>query len=105
MGIFKPSVNQIEKWKEQKNVKKLLGGLSIQDYAIQQAAAEALSKIGGQEVLDYCKEKAKDFDPKIRWLISLILGGIGTPQAMKILGTVEDPTETLSQRIKTDRKK
>jgi HEAT repeat protein len=91
MGLFSISPEKVERWTQEKNVKKLLGCLKSDDAAVRRMATESLGKIGGTEVLDYCRQNAQSPDDKTRWHITQILGQITSPEAMTILGTVKAP--------------
>lgn len=100
MSLFGPSPEKIEKWTEQKNASKLLSCLSSDDATMRRLAAEGLGKVGGPEVLEYCKSNARNSDHNVRWHISQILGLMGTPEAMKIMQDVMDPTEAIKRGAK-----
>jgi HEAT repeat protein len=100
MSLLEPTAEKINKWTAERNVKKLLDALGAKDAAIQRLAVEGLSRVRGPEVFDYCRKNAKSEDRTVRWQVTQILGLIGTPDAMKILEAVDDPTEALEQTLK-----
>jgi HEAT repeat protein len=100
MGLFGASPEKIEKWTEKGNIKKLIGVLNSDDAALKRMASDAMGKIGGQDVLDYCKENSENADDKVRWHVTQILGNIGTKEAMDILSTVNDPLNKMTKRLK-----
>jgi HEAT repeat protein len=99
MPLFETTVGRVEKWTKQGDVKNLLKALKSDNGAVQQAAAEGLGKLGGNEVLDHCRSMANNPDQRQRWLVSLILGAIATPPAMEILASVEDPSDKMTRLI------
>jgi HEAT repeat protein len=100
MALFGASPEKVEKWIAKGNVKKLIGALTSEDAVIRRMTAEGLGKIGGPEVLEYCRENAVSSNQEIRWSITQILGIIGSPEAVKILETVRDPAEASGMRAK-----
>ncbi|MBZ0270664.1 HEAT repeat domain-containing protein [bacterium] len=100
MALFGPTHEKIERWSAERNAKKLLGALSSDDSTIRRAAAEALGRIPSPEVLDYCRKRANSTDQNERWTVTQILGFIGTPEAMKILETVQDPNSLWDEKIR-----
>lgn len=104
MPLFETTISKVENWTATKNVKKLFGALSSADAVVQRAAAEGLSRIRTPEVLQYCRANAMDTNPKVRWHITQILGLIGTSEAMKILETVEDPTDAIQKKLEMQKK-
>ena len=95
MALFGPTSEKVEKWVATGKINKLIGALQSSDAVIRRLAAEGLGKIGGPQVLDFCKENASSMDENVRWHITQILGLIGTPEAMKILETVQNPAEKI----------
>jgi len=103
MGLFSTTLEKVERWTGERNVKKLLGCLTSSDAAVRRAATEGLGKIGGPEVIEYCRKNAQNPDDKTRWHVTQVLGQIGSPEAMAILGTVKSPgdwTEKAEEWIK-----
>ncbi|MCZ7582349.1 MAG: HEAT repeat domain-containing protein [Deltaproteobacteria bacterium] len=100
MSIFGVSAEKVEKWTQDGNAKKLLGALKSDDAVIRRLAAEGLAKVGGEDVLAYCKKNAQDPDKNVRWHITQILAMMGTPEAVRILAEVKDPTSEWDERAK-----
>jgi HEAT repeat protein len=100
MSIFATTPDKIAKWVETRKVDKLVHALQSKDAVVCELATEGLAKIGGAEVLQYCRENARHSEQHMRWQITKILGLIGTPEAMKILETVEDPTDAIRRTAK-----
>ena len=100
MALFKPTIEKVQVWASKGNVKKLIEALSSSDAAVQRFAVEGLGKIGGRETLEYCRQNATNKDPKVRWHVTQILGLLGSPEAVKILSTVDDPTVALEKSLK-----
>lgn len=100
MGLFGPTPEKVEKWVQARKVKKLIGALNSDDAIVVRMAAEGLGKVGGSEVLQYCKDNAANENKDVRWQITKILGLIGSPAAMEILGTVQDPIDAIGRRVK-----
>jgi HEAT repeat protein len=100
MSLFGVSAKKVSKWVEDRDTKKLFGALEADDIIIRQAAAQGLAKIGGPEVLDFCRANARSDKKEIRWQVTQILATIGTPEAAKIMDTVEDPVDSLMANVK-----
>jgi HEAT repeat protein len=105
MALMGVNTKKVGMWVEQRDVKKLLGALESDDIVIRRATAEGLAKIGGAEVLDFCRKNAVSPNKETRWQITQILGLIGTPEALKIMETVDDPIDQLMANVKKKGKK
>jgi len=104
MGLFGPTAEKVENWTATGKVKKLIGCLKSDDAVIRRLASEGLAKVGGEEVLDYCRKNGQSTDTDVRWHITQILGMIGTSVAMEVLSTVEDPGAKWDEKAKKWRK-
>jgi len=100
MALFGPTSEKIEKWAAAGNAKKLFSVLHSNDAVMRRAAIEGLAKVRGPEVFQYCRDNAHHPDQQVRWCVTQILGLIGTPEAMEILGTVLDPTDQMKRNIR-----
>ncbi|MCB1153032.1 MAG: HEAT repeat domain-containing protein [Deltaproteobacteria bacterium] len=98
--LFGITPAKVEKWVAERNVAKLTQALEKGDGAVRRAAVEGLAQIRGGEVLQFCKDNARSSNEQVRWAVTQILGLIGTPAAMEILGTVKDPDEELAKKAK-----
>jgi HEAT repeat protein len=98
MPLFGASHEKVEKWIADRNVKKLLDALKSDDATLRRSATEGLGRIRGPEVIAYCKNNAHHQDQNVRWNVTQILGLIGTPEAMKILAEVRDPTDEMVRK-------
>jgi len=100
MGLFGPTPEKVEKWVSKGQVSKLISSLKSEDALIRRLASEGLAQIGGPEVMQFCKENARNSDEQLRWSVTQILGQMGTPEAMKLLGTVQDPSDAIAAQRK-----
>lgn len=100
MGLFGPTPEKVEKWVQAHKVEKLIGALKSDDAIVVRVAAEGLGQIGNSEVLQYCKDNATSENKDVRWQVTKILGLIGTPEAMDLLGKVQDPIAAMTKRVK-----
>jgi HEAT repeat protein len=91
MKLFATTPQKVENWIAEKSVKKLLKSIDSSDPIIRRMVAEGLGIIGGPEVLKFCKDNARSDSSKLRWTITQILAQIGTPEALGVMETVEDP--------------
>ncbi len=66
MGLFETTPEKIEKWTAARNVKKLIAALNADNTVIRELSATGLAKVGGPEVLKYCKENATSADQRVR---------------------------------------
>jgi HEAT repeat protein len=104
MGLFGPTLEKVEKWTAGGKVGKLLDALTSDDAVIRETAAQGLAQVGGPEVLAFCRENAHSDNDDLRWHITQVLGLMGTPEAIKILEGVMEPSEKIKRSIAKKKK-
>lgn len=102
MALFATTPDKVQKWIDQGNAKKLIAALSSPDAVVRRLSAEGLGRIGGSEVMDYCKKNITNMDDTVRWHVTQILGLIGTPDAIKLMEMSGHPTDVIREKIKKE---